>query len=599
MSDISFEIDPNKPDVIIVNSNNNIDKLSHFLMTAMGLYPPYSEFTIELSNFVDKKNELIQQLNFKKISYTIGPRLQLFLDDSPSYFEDIAKEPISEEMILSKLESNGFIRKPTENQLKNLTQLCKLRCGANFSVPGSGKTTEALAFYTFNRNNSQSKLLVISPINAFLSWKTEIKKCLNTPKDLTELHCDYSTYKARLKSQENQFFITTYSQMRIENKFEEIQKFLIENPDTFVIVDESHNMKAPLASQFFEKIAPLTRYKLILTGTPMPQSAEDLMSQFSFLYPLERLRKHEDYMDRFQPIYVRTTKKELGLMPLICNPPIRVKPYPAFEHFYQNYIKKPYERGQSLQQIMQVSSFKKAVLKLLNLMSNPLSYIDLISLIDYKLAEQIKQEGYGAKFDTLMQRVSDLVSKGEKVLVWSNFTYSVESISYELKDLGINNVSIKGGIPTHSRESSDYEDDDYDSFLNREDRIKRFLEDQSCKVMVANPASAAESMSLHEVCNHAIYLDRTFNAGQFLQSQDRIHRLIEKERETQKIIEIIQLDTPGSLDFRVSERLNEKIDFMGKFLNDPYLANIEGYALQDEENEFNDLDNNQLFSSNT
>ena len=25
--------------------------------------------------------------------------------------------------------------------------------------------------------------------------------------------------------------------------------------------------------------------------------------------------------------------------------------------------------------------------------------------------------------------------------------------------------------------------------------------------------------------NHAIYLDRTFNAGHFLQSQDRIHRL--------------------------------------------------------------------------
>ena len=126
----------------------------------------------------------------------------------------------------------------------------------NFSVPGSGKTTEALAFYTFNRNNSQSKLLVISPINAFLSWKTEIKKCLNTPKDLTELHCDYPTYKARLRSQENQFFITTYSQMRIENKFEEIQKFLIENPDTFVIVDESHNMKAPLHLNFLKKLHP-------------------------------------------------------------------------------------------------------------------------------------------------------------------------------------------------------------------------------------------------------------------------------------------------------------------------------------------------------
>ena len=63
-------------------------------------------------------------------------------------------------------------------------------------------------------------------------------------------------------------------------------------------------------------------------------------------------------------------------------------------------------------------------------------------------------------------------------------------------------------------------------------------------VLVANPAAAAESISLHEHCNHALYLDRTYNAGQFLQSQDRIHRLISKDKSA-KIYRYFCMDIPG------------------------------------------------------
>ena len=45
--------------------------------------------------------------------------------------------------------------------------------GASFSVPGAGKITEALAFFAFHKTNQDSKLLVISPINAFISWDDE------------------------------------------------------------------------------------------------------------------------------------------------------------------------------------------------------------------------------------------------------------------------------------------------------------------------------------------------------------------------------------------------------------------------------------------
>jgi hypothetical protein len=44
-------------------------------------------------------------------------------------------------------------------------------------------------------------------------------------------------------------------------------------------------------------------------------------------------------------------------------------------------------------------------------------------------------------------------------------------------------------------------------------------------VLVTNPASCSESISLHSSCHNAIYLDRTYDCALFLQSIDRIHRL--------------------------------------------------------------------------
>ena len=45
------------------------------------------------------------------------------------------------------------------------------------------------------------------------------------------------------------------------------------------------------------------------------------------------------------------------------------------------------------------------------------------------------------------------------------------------------------------------------------------------KVILANPAAVAESISLHKICKNAIYLDKSFNAAHYMQSKDRIHRV--------------------------------------------------------------------------
>ena len=83
--------------------------------------------------------------------------------------------------------------------------------------------------------------------------------------------------------------------------------------------------------------------------------------------------------------------------------------------------------------------------------------------------------------------------------------------------------------------------------------------------MVANPAAASEGVSLHKVCHHAIYLDRTFNAAHYLQSEDRIHRfgLLPDQVTAIEIVECID-----SVDETVRQRLGYKIGQMAEALEE-------------------------------
>ena len=70
------------------------------------------------------------------------------------------------------------------------------------------------------------------------------------------------------------------------------------------------------------------------------------------------------------------------------------------------------------------------------------------------------------------------------------------------------------------------------------------------------------------MCHHAIYLDRTFNAAHYLQSEDRIHRfgLAPDQKTTIELVECLD-----SVDETVRERLGYKIGKMAEALEDSSL----------------------------
>jgi len=479
---------------------------------------------------------------------------------------------LSDEEVRALLIKAGFVKRELrEFQMRDLRRLLALENGANFSVPGAGKTTVALALHLLTRRPGHH-LLIVSPKAAFPAWREVINENMdaNAPngnaEQFTILAGSGSAIQKSLNSGATRFVINY--DLIIQHP-DIIQTYLATHP-THLILDESHRMKAGIRSQrgaLLLSLASLPIRRDILTGTPMPQSETDISSQLNFLWPGlgygEEIAAGRPPRDVLGNLYVRTTKDELGL-----TPPNRVftkVPMADGQLALYSVIKDEALREFSkLNTAKGIDLFKakRSVMRLLQLSSNPILALNALRENSpgsaSGIVEQVLSEGASTKMRLVDQRVRELFEQKRKTVVWTIFTDTIRQMEGLLADL--NPVSLYGAIP-----SGDPAD-----INTREGRIRRFHEDPNCAVLIANPAAAGEGISLHHVCHDALYLDRSYVTTHYLQSIDRIHRL-GLPPGTATNIEIFQTMTApglGCIDHSVSRRLAKKIREMQKLLDD-------------------------------
>jgi SNF2 family DNA or RNA helicase len=473
------------------------------------------------------------------------------------YTQAVERGPIDAEELRAYLRGVGFARELTPMQVRNVCKMAALPAAATFSVPGAGKTTEALAFFLY-KARSQERLLVIAPKNAFAAWDEQTADCVPS------LNAEFVRLRGgrdkieKLLAADPFFMLISYQQL---TRVGDLIAAHLARRKSFVYLDESHRIKSGTAKQTARAVlglAHLPTGKLIMSGTPMPQSVEDLIPQFAFLYP-EIDASADNVVERVKPIYVRTNKKELGLPPVtrqqvpLAMAPLQRELYKLLKHE----VARKAREALSIRSKQAFRSLGRSVSRLLQFVSNPALLASDLSFVKPDLLSAVIEEGDGPKLKYVLRRARQLTAEGKKVLIWSSFVRNVEYIADRLKDLGA--VYIHGGV--------DAGDEDEDG--TREAKIKAFHDDPNTKVLVANPAAASEGVSLHRVCHHAIYLDRTFNAAHYLQSEDRIHRFgLPPDQET--IIEIVQCQ--GTVDETVLFRLNTKIQRMADALEDSSLV---------------------------
>lgn len=481
------------------------------------------------------------------------------------------------------LENLGFNRKLTDQQKRDVSKLIGLRHGANFSVPGAGKTTAILAVHSILKSKGiVDKLLVVSPINAFISWSDELSDILGiTPLRLsTNMIRDPNEI---IQIQED-VIIVNYEKIRkdIDNLIPLFLKYKVH-----VILDESHRIKGGTNNLSFTQIisiSDLAKRRDILSGTPMPQSYHDLEPQFDFLWPSEFLipdmenvaderKKIKLLSEAIEPLFVRTTKNELELGPLI---PLykKIDIGPLQKELYKLFKS---EAARKLSGMDRITSFNfrkigKSVIRLIQAASNPILLSEKNDFLDetlpipegemfWQLLDEFYKYEKSAKINYILKRLDELIAENNdtKVLIWSSFIKNIQLLEKILHKF--HPVSIYGAVPSGSDEEEG----------TRERQIRIFHEDKNCRVMLANPQACGEGISLHKACHYAIYLDRTFNAAYYLQSIDRIHRLgLDKNIETR--VEI--LISKGTIDEILIDRINAKIKTMGLILDDKYLEAI-------------------------
>jgi len=427
----------------------------------------------------------------------------------------LKKEP----KLNSKLEAFPY-------QTDAVQSICELEYSAIFHEQGLGKSKIAidLMLYWLEKKMIDTVLFVAKK-SLIYNWEKEfLSHTFMKPKLLTQnkkSHYYVFNSPSRLMLCHYEMVLSEYERF----------KLFLRSRNVAVILDESVKIKNPdssLTKVFFE-LAPLFKKRVIMTGTPVANRPYDIWAQIFFLDQGNSLGSDfnsfkrnadlsnelsedtglqvnfENYVegifDRISHFTVRETKRS-GIIELPEKEIRKIKTdwescqYELYRQISEEtkaiVIKEGVPSEDNSEQ------FLKRMLRLVQVASNP-------ALID----DGYKNEP--GKLESLKNIIYDIISNNEKCIVWSAFTENIDWLTLELKKYGAR--KIHGKLNIEQRNKS----------------IESFLTKDNIRILVATPGAAKEGLTLTSA-NHVIFYDRTFSLDDYLQAQDRIHRISQKKK---------------------------------------------------------------------
>ena len=450
---------------------------------------------------------------------------------------------------------HGLQRPLLQHQVKAALHLLNVAHGANFSVPGAGKTSVVLAVYEYLRlRGLVNTLFVVGPRSAFAPWQSEFELTLGRRPSVQvlaggDVRDRHSKYYARSTSPE-ELYLTTYHTLSRDRQ--QVQHLLQErNTDAFFVIDEAHYMKQDegVWASALADTSKLARKRCVLTGTPFPKHYGDGINQFDVLYPnsgifgsrvRQEIRRASEagqhhvartlIEPRIGSLFYRVRKSELGLTPPVFHPATRITMNPIERELYECIQRRIGELAQSLSDFDLATSInlqrgrqirrRQAISYSALLLSGIDGYTEmLIDPNNESLANKIRHYDEietPAKLETLSGMLQNFNREGKKVVIWANFVGTLRRIKQECDRLNLESKIVYGATPLEDGIEEDSRDTIIESFKDASSGMN---------ILIANPAACAESVSLHKTCSNAIYYDLSYNCAEYLQSIDRIHRV--------------------------------------------------------------------------
>jgi len=392
---------------------------------------------------------------------------------------------------------------------------------AIFHEQGLGKTKIAVdVILRWLSERAVDTVLVVTKRSLIANWQRELKTHSHLrPMILNESgQNNYGTFTGGTR--------LVLAHYEVAKKEERRLKIWLQTRRVAIIMDEAAKIKNPMSAltQTYHRLAPFFSKRVIMTGTPVANRPYDVWSEVYFLDQGKTLgddfatfksehdfkpayrddsKAYADYQVRLvaistklKDLSVRETKNS-GRISLPDKEFVRlVTDWEPGQHELYRQAREELRLvvtrdGQLIEEDQE--SILKRLLRLVQIASNP-------RLVDESYT------GEPGKLQTLLDLVRDIAKQGEKVIVWTTFNQNAEWLAKQLSVHGAS--ALHGKLPMDRRNSV----------------VQWFLTNPEERVLVATPGAAKEGLTL-TVANHVVFYDRTYSLDDYLQAQDRIHRV--------------------------------------------------------------------------
>ena len=439
--------------------------------------------------------EIIEKYSSKNnIDFHVSKEVEEYIQKREIYINERSRVGLGiksqTEEILEKYNSyrgvidSQMVRKLREKQAWDSFFMFAMRKSANFSVPGSGKTSSVYGVFSFlSYKGLVDKIVMIGPRSSFISWKDEFYNCFGNKRKLELFNIqDYSNSRdkknALLYKAVHKKNLLLFNYESLDSILEEVKNII--DDKTLLVFDEVHKVKNPNGKRAKNalKISYNARYTIALTGTPLPNSYLDIKNLLHILY-------HEEYNDFFgfgdaqlripseydieiinkkiKPFFCRTTKKQLEVPEV--NPDIILpcklsdKENKIFNILLLKYAK---NKLALIIRLLQLESNPKMLLKAISENQEDFSAIldttsdpEDIDYVDYSqdIKDLINSLGKTEKFNSCIQQVKQLNSEGKSVIIWCIFVDSIRQLASQLEKEGISAGVIFGSTSEEERKN--------------------------------------------------------------------------------------------------------------------------------------------------
>jgi SNF2 family DNA or RNA helicase len=415
---------------------------------------------------------------------------------------------------------------------------------------GLGKTLQAIIALTQHKILFPKSIsMVVCPTSLVYNWKEEIMKFNPSLKVLPVDGTPLQRKKLQTEIANYDIIITSYSLLQKDVEFYKTINF------GYIVLDEAQHIKNRGTRNAKSVKMILASHRLILTGTPIENSLDELWSLFDFLMP-GLLSSYERFVEKYIRTSTYATGESMGLLrkkvsPFILRrmkkdvlselPPVSEIVYHCHLSDLQRDLYKSYADSarEELSQLVRKEGFDKVQIQVLA----TLTRLKQICCHPAIFAKEQPDSGDSAKYEMLIELLQTLIEGKHKTVIFSQYTRMLNIMREDLQQQGIPFCYLDG------------------SSKNRLGIVKQFNEDDKIPVFLVSLKAGGTGLNLVGA-DTVIHYDMWWNPAVENQATDRVHRIGQKNS-----VSSYKLVTLGTIEEKILEMQNRKKSLVKQVIN--------------------------------